>query len=141
MTDIYDLQRFLDAQEGVIEVAYRELSGGHKLSHWMWFVFPQIAGLGRSETARRFAISSRDEARAYLDHAILGSRLIRCTEAVNAVRSRTVEEIFGYPDDLKFHSSMTLFAAVSPDGSVFHAALAQYFGGEADSLTVQLLSS
>ena len=141
MTDIYNLQRFLAAQEGVIDIVYRELSGGRKASHWMWFVFPQIAGLGRSETARRFAISSRDEAVAYLDHSILGSRLIRCTELVNAVRSRTVKEIFGYPDDLKFHSSMTLFAAVSLGGSVFHAALAQYFGGDADPLTVRLLSS
>src|SRR5580693_9195009 len=126
MTDIYNLQLFLDAQDGVIEIVYRELSSGRKVSHWMWFVFPQIVGLGRSDTARRFAISSRDEAIAYLDHPMLGGRLIRCTEPVNSVKSRTIEEIFGYPDDLKFHSSMTLFASVSQGGSVFHKALAQY---------------
>jgi uncharacterized protein (DUF1810 family) len=140
MTDIYNLQRFLDAQERVIETVYRELSGGRKASHWMWFVFPQIAGLGRSDTAKWFAISSRDEAVAYLGHSILGGRLIKCTGLVNAVQSRTVEDIFGYPDNLKFHSSMTLFAAVSQDGSVFHKALAQYFSGNPDRLTVQRLS-
>jgi uncharacterized protein (DUF1810 family) len=140
MTDIYNLQRFLDAQDGVIEIVYRELSSGRKVSHWMWFVFPQIVGLGRSDTARRFAISSRDEAIAYLDHPMLGGRLIRCTELVNSVKSRTIEEIFGYPDDLKFHSSMTLFAIVSQDGSAFHKALAQYFDGNLDTVTVQRLS-
>ena len=141
MTDLYNLQRFLDAQEKVIDAVYRELGVGRKASHWMWFIFPQVAGLGRSDTAKWFAISSRDEAVAYLAHPILGGRLRRCTELVNSVQSRTIDEIFGYPDNLKFHSSMTLFASVSPEGSVFHKALARYFNGEPDASTSQSLSS
>ena len=123
MTDEFDLDRFVRAQEPVMAQVRQELSAGRKRSHWMWFVFPQLAGLGHSAMARRYAISSLAEARAYLEHPLLGPRLVGLTELVNRVEGRSIREIFGSPDDLKFHSSMTLFALARPDVSVFREAL------------------
>ncbi len=140
MNDGYDLQRFVDAQAGLYEQVCAELRAGRKRSHWMWFVFPQIRGLGSSPMAMRYAISGRDEARAYLDHPVLGPRLQECAGLVVEVEGRTIEEIFGYPDDLKFHSSMTLFSEVEgPDERVFHEALRKYFDGKMDSATLDRL--
>jgi uncharacterized protein (DUF1810 family) len=138
---VYDLERFVDAQRAVYEDARAELRRGRKQSHWMWFIFPQIEGLGRSETARRFAISSREEAEAYLEHPVLGARLRECTRLVNLVQGRSAEEIFGRPDDLKFRSSMTLFADAASDNQVFTEALRKYFGGAFDPLTLERLRS
>ena len=139
MDDPHDLQRFVDAQAGVYDQALAELSAGAKRSHWMWFIFPQIAGLGFSAMARRYAIASRLEARAYLNHAVLGPRLIACTRAVCRVEGRSAHQIFGSPDDLKFRSSMTLFAAVAEDG-IFVEALRKYYGGQPDEATLQALA-
>jgi uncharacterized protein (DUF1810 family) len=140
MTDPFDLRRFVDAQAPLIDRVTAELSAGSKRTHWMWFVFPQIRGLGQSEMARRYAISSESEARAYLDHPMLGERLRVLTKIVNALEGRSIEQVFGYPDDLKFHSSMTLFAHVAPDKAPFEEALNKYFGGEADLETVKKLA-
>lgn len=137
-TDLYDLQRFVDAQASLYAQVCAELRDGRKQSHWMWFIFPQIAGLGHSEMARRYAISSRAEALAYLAHPILGPRLLDCTRLVNQIEGRTAREIFGSPDDMKFRSSMTLFAAATSDNAVFKEALQKYFGGIGDSLTLKL---
>ena len=137
--DPHDLARFLDAQEGVYEQALAELRAGRKESHWMWFVFPQFEGLGSSETSRRYAIRSLDEAAAYLHHPVLGARLIECTEAVNALRGLTAEQIFGTPDDRKFRSSMTLFEIVVGPESPFTSALERYFSRERDARTVELV--
>jgi uncharacterized protein (DUF1810 family) len=137
--DAYDLRRFVEAQEAVFERVCLELRAGRKQSHWMWFIFPQIRGLGTSAMAARFAIASLAEAQAYLQHPILGLRLRECTELVNAVERRSASEIFGYPDDLKFHSSMTLFAAAAADDLRFQEALRKYFGGEPDSATIERL--
>ncbi len=133
------LERFVEAQEPVIEQVLAELRAGRKTSHWMWFVFPQIRGLGHSPTAQHFAIASRGEAEAYLRHPVLGPRLRQCTHLVNAIWRRSIEEIFGYPDHLKFHSCMTLFANVAADNQVFVDALNKYFGGEQDPLTLERL--
>ena len=141
MGDTYDLDRFVAAQEGVYSRALAELRAGEKRSHWMWFVFPQIAGLGSSPMARRYAIASLDEARAYLGHPLLGQRLRACTEAVNAVSGRTASAIFGSPDDMKFRSSMTLFEAAAPGEPAFAEALARYFAGSPDPLTLRRLAS
>ena len=138
MTQV-SLERFVQAQEPVIEQVLAELRAGRKTSHWMWFVFPQLRGLGRSPTAQHFGIASRAEAEAYLRHPVLGPRLRQCTQLVNAVRKRSIEEIFGYPDNLKFRSSMTLFANVTADNRVFADALNRYFGGEHDPLTLERL--
>ncbi|HEX4302993.1 MAG TPA: DUF1810 domain-containing protein [Rhizomicrobium sp.] len=135
MDDPFELQRFVDAQAPVIDRVRAELRAGRKQSHWMWFVFPQIAGLGSSAMAVRYAIASRDEARAYLAHPVLGARLREGTQAVLEVEGRSVRQIFGSPDDMKFHSSMTLFDAAAA-GDVFDAALAKYFGGARDKGTV-----
>ena len=137
--DPYDLQRFLDAQSRWFERACEELSEGYKQSHWMWFIFPQLRGLGHSAMANRYAISSREEAEAYLRHPTLGTRLRHCTQLVMAVEGRSIEQIFGYPDDLKFRSSMTLFASTPGDNKVFNNALRKYFGGKPDQLTIDLL--
>ena len=137
--DIYDLNRFLIAQEGVYERALAELKGGQKRTHWMWFIFPQIDGLGYSPTAMRYSIKSMEEARQYLDHAVLGKRLLECTEAVVALKGGSASEIFGYPDDLKFKSSMTLFEKITGTGSVFSFALDKYCHGERDAKTLRLL--
>jgi uncharacterized protein (DUF1810 family) len=138
MADPFDLQRFVDAQAPVYPRVLAELRRGRKQSHWMWFIFPQLAGLGRSPTARRFALRSREEAVAYLDHAVLGPRLRECTALVNAIEGQTILEIFGSPDDLKFCSSMTLFGAVSSDPA-FAAAIAKFYGGTPDRKTLALL--
>jgi uncharacterized protein (DUF1810 family) len=139
-SDFSDLQRFVDAQHSVYARALDELRAGAKRSHWMWFVFPQIAGLGRSETARRYAIASIAEARGYLAHPLLGPRLLACVEAVCGVAGRSASEIFGAPDDLKFHSSLTLFAeAAGPEAAPFRRALDQYFGGRPDPATLARL--
>ena len=139
MTDPFDLQRFLDAQSSVYPLVLDELRRGRKQSHWMWFIFPQLAGLGHSAMAQRFAIASREEAIAYLGHGVLGSRLRECTALVNGVEGRTILEILGSPDDLKFHSSMTLFGAVSSDPK-FAAAITKFYGGKRDQRTLDLLS-
>ncbi|MDR5747444.1 DUF1810 domain-containing protein [Caballeronia sp. LZ029] len=139
MSDPYDLQRFVDAQESVIDDVRAELSAGRKRTHWMWFVFPQIAGLGHSAMAQHYAISSRDEARAYLAHPVLGARLVELTRIVNGVQGRSVSDIFGYPDDMKFHSSMTLFAHTADDADVFNEALRRYFEGRGDEATLSRL--
>ena len=142
MGDQFDLQRFVEAQAGVYEQACAELRAGQKRSHWMWFVFPQIHGLGSSEMAVRYAISGREEAGAYLDHSVLGPRLRECAGVVVEVEGKTAGEIFGYPDDLKFHSSMTLFAEVEgPTERVFRKALMKYFGGKGDRATLDRLAS
>jgi|SRR5271165_6147718 len=143
MNDPYNLQRFVDAQNPVYDKVYSELRDGRKKSHWMWFIFPQIAGLGSSQLARRFAISSVAEAAAYLEHPILGPRLAKCTRLVNLIEGRLegrpIEQIFGSPDDLKFRSSMTLFAHAKPDNHVFSDALEKYFRGEFDPATLARL--
>ncbi|HME11240.1 MAG TPA: DUF1810 domain-containing protein [Candidatus Acidoferrum sp.] len=135
----YDLERFVEAQDPVFERVCAELREGRKRSHWMWFIFPQLAGLGQSSMAVKFAIASREEAEAYLAHEILGPRLRLCTQLVNDVAGRSISEIFGYPDDLKFHSSMTLFAGVPVENQVFNEALKKYFSGKLDSRTREIL--
>jgi uncharacterized protein (DUF1810 family) len=137
--DPHHLQRFLDAQAHVIDQVLAELRAGRKRTHWMWFIFPQISGLGSSDIAQHYAISGRAEAIAYLDHPMLGPRLRECTDLVNQIPNRTIDEIFCYPDDLKFRSSITLFAAVAPGEEAFRAALEKYFSGIPDSATLALL--
>ena len=139
MTDPFDLQRFVDAQAPVYQRVLAELRQGRKQSHWMWFIFPQVAGLGHSPMARQFAIASREEAMAYLGHAVLGRRLRECTALVNAVQGRTIREILGSPDDLKFCSSMTLFGAVSSNPE-FAEAIQKFCGGTPDHRTLDLLA-
>lgn len=141
MTDTYELGRFVAAQEGVYPRALAELQAGDKRSHWMWFVFPQIAGLGASPMAQRYAIGSLAEAEAYAAHPVLGTRLRACTAAVNAVAGRSAHAIFGSPDDLKFRSSMTLFARAVPGEPVFADALARYFDGVPDPRTLAKLGA
>ena len=137
MDDPHNLQRFVGAQAPVIERVRAELSEGRKRNHWMWFIFPQIAGLGHSPMAQRYAIGSLDEARAYLAHPILGPRLEECTRLVLAVEGRSASDIFGWPDDMKFRSSTTLFAEAAPDRPVFALALRKYFAGEPDAETLR----
>jgi uncharacterized protein (DUF1810 family) len=139
MTDPFGLDRFVQAQNPVFRAVQGELAQGRKQSHWMWFVFPQVAGLGFSTMSQRYAIGSRAEAEAYLAHPVLGPRLIECTRLVLAVEGRTINAILGAPDDAKFRSSMTLFGAVSED-PVFGEALARYFAGERDGATLQILA-
>lgn len=138
-SDPFDLQRFVDAQNPVYEEVCAELRSGRKRGHWIWFIFPQLRGLGHSALANAFGIASRQEATAYLDQPILGPRLRECTRLVNLVEGRTIDQIFGFPDDLKFRSSMTLFASVASDSRIFKDALEKYFGGEPDPLTVERL--
>ena len=135
-----DLERFVAAQEGVYETALAELRAGRKRSHWMWFVFPQIAGLGLSETSRRYAISSLEEARAYLAHPILGARLRECARILTEVEGMTAADVFGPVDAMKLRSSMTLFARAAPEDQLFRDVLERYFGGVADDATDALLS-
>jgi uncharacterized protein (DUF1810 family) len=137
--DLYDLQRFVDAQDPVLDRVRAELGRGRKMSHWMWFVFPQLAGLGSSPTAREYAISSLDEARAYLGHPVLGPRLVECAELVAAIEGRSAAQVFGYPDDVKLRSSMTLFARAAPDTPVFAEVLDRFFDGEPDPGTLERL--
>ncbi len=136
--DPFELSRFINAQEGVYDRVLAELKNGQKRSHWMWYIFPQVEGLGRSTTARRYAIKSIEEAIEYLNHPVLGSRLLECANTVLAIERKTASEIFGYPDDLKLKSSMTLFSSVADD-SVFVRVLDRYFQGERDVRTLQLL--
>ena len=138
--DPYHLQRFLDAQEATFEMALAELARGRKESHWMWFIFPQMEGLGRSSTARRYAIKSRAEAEGYLRHPILGERLRQCARALLKVEGRTATEIMSSPDDLKLRSSMTLFALVAGEEVVFQQVLDKYYGGEKDGKTLAAIS-
>jgi uncharacterized protein (DUF1810 family) len=142
MDDPYDLQRFVNAQQAVYETVCRELRQGRKQSHWMWFIFPQLQGLGHSVMAQKFAISSSEEAEAYLAHPILGPRLRECSRIVAELKGRSAEEVFGYPDYLKFRSSMTLFAHGAADKKnkeIFQGCLDKYFRGEPDSLTLAAL--
>jgi uncharacterized protein (DUF1810 family) len=135
-----DLDRFVAAQDPVMATVLSELAAGRKRSHWMWFVFPQLRGLGRSPTAQFYAIASLEEAREFLDHAVLGPRLRRCTETVLGIPDRSAHAIFGSPDDLKFHSSMTLFAQAEAEASsLFRRALDRFFDGRADKATLELL--
>ena len=140
-TDPYDLDRFVDAQETTYPAALQEIKAGRKVTHWMWFIFPQIEGLGHSAAARAYAIRSRDEATAYLAHPLLGPRLIECTRLVNAVQGRSAHDIFASPDDLKFRSSMTLFAETADDPGTFEEALHKYFAGEKDPRTLAFLNA
>lgn len=140
MTDVHNLQRFVDAQNTVYEDVVAELAAGRKASHWMWFVFPQHKDLGRSSMALRFGIASREEAQAYWQHPVLGTRLRECVELALAVKGKTEFQIFGSPDDLKFRSSMTLFSKVAPEEPLFQRALAKYFGGVGDARTLELLA-
>jgi uncharacterized protein (DUF1810 family) len=139
-SDPFDLQRFVDAQARVYAQVIDELTAGRKRSHWIWFVFPQIAGLGSTSTAARYAISSLDEARAYVRHEVLGPRLRECTRLVNAVQDRSIGQIFGSPDDMKVRSSMTLFARATLDNREFVELLARYYDGEEDPRTLQQLA-
>ena len=140
MSDPHTLQRFVDAQAPVYAQVRAELRNGRKRSHWMWFIFPQIKGLGVSPTAQFYAIASRGEAEAYLAHAVLGPRLAECTQLVLDVAGRSAHDIFGSPDDLKFRSCMTLFADVTADDALFQAALRLYFNGEPDRRTLEILA-
>jgi uncharacterized protein (DUF1810 family) len=139
-SDPHDLNRFVQAQAGIYAQALAEIKSGRKRSHWMWFIFPQFDGLGFSSTSKKYAIMSVAEARAYLTHPVLGSRLIECAEAALAVEGQSAHAIFGSPDDVKLKSFATLFAHVSPPGSVFERVLEKYFGGERDSKTLELLA-
>jgi uncharacterized protein (DUF1810 family) len=141
MSDTHDLQRFIDAQDRVYPSVLAELRRGRKQSHWMWYIFPQIVGLGRSATSLQYAISSRDEARAYAEHPILGSRLRECTQLVLDVQGRSAEQIFYYPDHLKFRSCMTLFARSATDNGIFEDALLKCFEGKPDQRTLEILKS
>jgi uncharacterized protein (DUF1810 family) len=137
--DRHDLGRFVDAQREIYDQVLTELRLGRKRSHWMWYVFPQITGLGSSAMAQQYAISSLDEARAYFAHPVLGDRLLECTRLVTAAHAQSIEDILGYPDNLKFHSSMTLFAHAAGHHEVFESALRKYFRSEYDRLTMETL--
>ena len=138
--DPFDLDRFVTAQEADYERALSEIRSGRKRTHWMWYVFPQVEGLGSSPTSRRYSIKSLEEARAYLGHPILGPRLRAIADAALAVEGRAARDVFGSPDDLKLRSSATLFASLSPPGSVFDRLIEKYFSGERDTRTLQLLA-
>jgi uncharacterized protein (DUF1810 family) len=140
MDDRFDLQRFVDAQRPVYAAVLSELRAGRKRSHWMWFIFPQISGLGHSVTSQTFAVSSLAEAVAYLAHPTLGPRLRECAALVAGIEGRSIDEVFGHPDDLKFHSSMTLFARAAPGEPIFATCLQKYFGGQPDPQTLDRLS-
>lgn len=140
-SDHYDLNRFVDAQRDVYDQALAEIKAGRKRSHWMWFIFPQYQGLGASPTSRHFAIKSLDEARAYLDHPVLGPRLLECADALLRLPGDSASEVLGYPDDLKLRSSATLFAAVTGTESAFLRLLDKFFSGSRDDATVRLLST
>ncbi|MGO7152578.1 DUF1810 domain-containing protein [Rhizobium leguminosarum] len=137
----YKLHRFIDAQNGVYEQALLELKAGRKTSHWMWFIFPQVAGLGTSAMAEKYAIRSAEEAAAYLADPILSSRLLRCVEAILSVNGRSAHAILGSPDDVKLRSSMTLFAAISDHDSPFHQVIEHFYQGKFDDRTMKILSA
>lgn len=140
MEDAYNLGRFVNAQSSEYGQVLAELRAGRKQSHWIWFIFPQLKGLGRSPIAEHYGIGCIDEARAYLRHPVLGRRLEECTALVNGIEGRTIDEIFGFPDNLKFRSSMTLFANATEDNCIFLDALKKYFAGEPDAKTLELLA-
>ncbi len=140
-TDPHDLNRFVTAQAPVYQSVLSELRDGAKRTHWMWFIFPQIEGLGSSATSRYYAIKSREEAQQYLAHPVLGPRLLECAEAALSIKGKSAREIFGSPDDMKLRSSMTLFAAVAGAESAFARVLNQYFSGQPDARTLELLNS
>ena len=137
--DYYDLYRFVEVQDPIYDQSCSELRQGLKLTHWMWFVFPQLEGLSLSATSRKFAISSLEEAIAYLEHPLLGPRLRQCTELVNSTSGKTIKQILGPTDSLKFRSSMTLFAHATKENSVFESALQKFFDGQYDHLTLERL--
>jgi uncharacterized protein (DUF1810 family) len=139
-TDRYDLARFVEAQARSYRQALAEIKAGRKQSHWMWYVFPQFAGLGNSPTSRHYAIKSVEEARAYLAHPVLGPRMVECADALLQTKERSAHDIFGSPDDLKLRSSATLFASVSTPGSIFDRIIERYFDGEPDDRTTALIS-
>jgi uncharacterized protein (DUF1810 family) len=141
MADPFDLERFVQAQDAVMDDVRRELRAGRKRTHWMWFVFPQLRALGRSATAQHYGISSLAEARAYMAHPVLGPRLTECAELVLAVQGRSAHDIFGSPDDMKLRSCMTLFATAAPDTPTFNTVIAQYYGGAPDERTTELLTA
>jgi uncharacterized protein (DUF1810 family) len=140
-SDFFNLQRFLEAQNPVYSAILRELRQGQKRTHWMWFIFPQLIGLGRSEIAIWYSLSRLEEARAYLAHPLLGARLRECTQIVSDVKGRSAHAIFGTPDDLKFHSSMTLFEQAAEADSIFTTAIDKYFDGNRDPATLALLGT
>ena len=139
MADPFDLERFVDAQRDLYSDVVAELRAGRKQSHWIWFIFPQMKGLGRSPQASYYGIASLDEAVAYLRHPVLGPRLLQCTQLVNQAAGDSIQEILGWPDDMKFRSSMTLFARAAKDDAIFRTALKKYFGGELDRQTEKML--
>jgi uncharacterized protein (DUF1810 family) len=139
MADPFNLERFISAQAAVYPQVLAELGAGRKRGHWIWFIFPQMKGLGRSAQSEYYGIGSLEEATAYARHPLIGQRLVECTQLVNQVEGRTIREILGSPDDLKFRSSMTLFARAAEDATVFNDALAKYFNAEPDPLTLKLL--
>jgi uncharacterized protein (DUF1810 family) len=141
MTDDADLQRFVDAQESDYQTALAEIRAGQKRSHWMWYIFPQYQGLGFSFTSRHFAIKSLAEARAYLEHPLLGPRLEACADALLSIDGRSAKQIFGWPDELKLKSSMTLFAQLAGAESVFAQVLDKYFAGARDDRTIELIDT
>jgi uncharacterized protein (DUF1810 family) len=139
MTTGATLADFVTAQDAVYDQVVRELAAGRKETHWIWFIFPQMAGLGSSPMSQKFGLKSKAEACSYLQHEVLGPRLRKCTQLVLAVQGHSISSILGHPDDLKFRSSMTLFAAAAPDEPLFQEALDKFFGGEADPLTTRML--
>ncbi len=139
--DPYNLERFVAAQDADYEQALAEITSGRKRTHWMWYIFPQLAGLGSSPTAVHYAITGIAEAEAYLAHAVLGPRLVKCARAALRHKGQSASAIFGYPDDLKFHSSATLFASISAAGSIFHQIIDAFFAGRPDEATLGLLQS
>jgi len=139
MTDRFNLHRFVEAQERDYPSVLQELAAGHKRSHWIWYIFPQIEGLGESPMSKKYAISSQEEAKAYSEHPILGPRLRECTQLVMELEGRTATQIFPYPDDLKFRSCMTLFERSASDSALYRAALLKYFAGKGDQLTLDIL--
>jgi len=138
--DPFNLERFVAAQETFYPAALSELRDGQKETHWMWFIFPQLEGLGGSFMAKRYAIRSKEEAAAYLKHPLLSEHLVKCAEALMLIQDKSAEEVMGFPDDLKLRSSMTLFASVSEPGSIFHRVVEKYFKGEFDPRTLDLLA-
>jgi uncharacterized protein (DUF1810 family) len=138
--DSFNLARFLDAQAQSYDTALAELKNGRKQSHWMWYIFPQLDGLGHSVTAKYYALKNLDEAQAYFNHLVLGQRLIACSKALLAVNGKTIASILGFPDDLKLHSSMTLFSQLVDTDAIFQQVIDQYFASQPDQKTLQLLN-
>ncbi|MFN8578532.1 MAG: DUF1810 domain-containing protein [Candidatus Sericytochromatia bacterium] len=140
MSNKYNLERFLSAQEQSFDIALKEIKNGKKVSHWMWYIFPQIQGLGFSEISKYYSIRNLEEAKLYLKHNVLGSRLIEISEMLLTIEGKTANNIFGYPDDLKLKSSMTLFKYISPDNSIFHKILDKYFNKEDEYKTLEIIN-